>query len=167
MIQLLSLYFILAVLQLLFMNFKWARDIPSFQQLNSHNQKKLLQHSWSQLLILSLAQLPGLLDCQRMLENSPSCNSSCVQLLCDTVDTVSQLGLDGTEFTCLKALVLFNPHVPGLGQGEQLQVSRHSQPFKSEHLAWVLEDYFQLLLLQIEVLQDQTGLMLQEYCNSR
>ena len=105
------------------MNFKWARDIPSFQQLNSHNQKKLLQHSWSQLLILSLAQLPGLLDHQRMLDNSPSCNSSCVQQLCDTVDTVAQLGLDGTEFTCLKALVLFNPHVPGLGQGEHLQVT--------------------------------------------
>ena len=47
---------------------------------------------------------------------------------------VAGLGLDGTEFTCLKALVLFKPHVPGLGQGEQLQ---------------------------IEVLQDQTGLMLQ------
>ena len=45
--------------QLLFMNFKWARDIPSFQQLCSHNQKLLLQHSWSQLLVLSLAQLPG------------------------------------------------------------------------------------------------------------
>ena len=63
-----------------------------------------------------------------------------VELLTDTVDTVAGLGLDGTEFTCLKALVLFNPHVPGLGQGEQLQ---------------------------IEVLQDQTGLMLQEYCNSK
>ena len=45
--------------QLLFMNFKWARDVPSFQQLSSHNQKILLQHSWSQLLVLSLAQLPG------------------------------------------------------------------------------------------------------------
>ena len=63
-----------------------------------------------------------------------------VELLTDTVDTVAGLGLDGTEFTCLKALVLFNPHVPGLGQSEQLQ---------------------------IEVLQDQTGLMLQEYCNSK
>ena len=48
--------------QLLFMNFKWARDIPSFQQLSSHNQKILLQHSWSQLLVLSLAQLPGTLE---------------------------------------------------------------------------------------------------------
>ena len=44
------------------MNFKWARDIPSFQQLSSHNQKILLQHSWSQLLVLSLAQLPGTLE---------------------------------------------------------------------------------------------------------
>ena len=152
------------------MNFKWARDIPSFQQLSSHNQKILLQHSWSQLLVLSLAQLPGilfksysyficsnlrlesqisfkniqflgLLDRQRLLSiSSGSVPLAQVELLTDTVDTVAGLGLDGTEFTCLKALVLFNPHVPGLGQGEQLQ---------------------------IEVLQDQTGLMLQEYCNSK
>ena len=69
-----------------------------------------------------------------------SVSAAQVERLTDTVDTVSGPGLDGTEFTCLKALVLFNPHVPGLGQGEQLQ---------------------------IEVLQDQTGLMLQEYCNSK
>ena len=83
----------------------------------------------------------GLLDRQRLLSlSSGSVPLAQVELLTDTVDTVAGLGLDGTEFTCLKALVLFNPHVPGLGQGEQLQ---------------------------IEVLQDQTGLMLQEYCNSK
>ena len=43
--------------------------------------------------------------------------------LCDTVESVAQLALDGTEFTCLKALVLFNPHVAGLGGGEQVGVA--------------------------------------------
>ena len=106
------------------MNFKWARDIPSFQQLSSHNQKILLQHSWSQLLTLSLAQLPGLLDTDKILSSSQllSCSASAVQLLCDTVSAVGQLAMDPTEFTCLKALVLFNPHVSGLSQGEHLQV---------------------------------------------
>ena len=111
------------MLQLLFMNFKWARDIPSFQQLHSDNQQRLLQHSWSQLLLLSLAQLPGLLDKEKLLVSCTSCCPASIQLLCQTVEAVSQLGLDGTEFTCLKALVLFNPHVPGLAHGEHLQVT--------------------------------------------
>ena len=48
------------------------------------------------------------------------------------VARLTQLRLDHTEYTCLKALVLFKPEVVGLKQG-----------------------------LQVEVLQDQTHLMLQ------
>ena len=53
----------------------------------------------------------------------------------EMVTRISQLRLDHTEYTCLKALVLFKPEV--------LNLKQH---------------------LQVEVLQDQTHLMLQEYC---
>ena len=52
--------------------------------------------------------------------------------LTEMVARLTQLRLDHTEYTCLKALVLFKPEVVGLKQG-----------------------------LQVEVLQDQTHLMLQ------
>ena len=58
--------------------------------------------------------------------------------LCEIVARISQLRLDHTEYTCLKALVLFKPEVLSL-----------KQP------------------LQVEVLQDQTHLMLQEYCMAK
>ena len=51
------------------------------------------------------------------------------------VTRISQLRLDHTEYTCLKALVLFKPEV--------MKLKQH---------------------LQVEVLQDQAHLMLQEYC---
>ena len=55
-----------------------------------------------------------------------------VTQLTEMVARLNQLRLDHTEYTCLKALVLFKPEVVGLKQG-----------------------------LQVEVLQDQTHLMLQ------
>ena len=55
-----------------------------------------------------------------------------VTQLTEMVARLTQLRLDHTEYTCLKALVLFKPEVVGLKQG-----------------------------LQVEVLQDQTHLMLQ------
>ena len=42
------------------------------------------------------------MDKQRLLDSNISYNSDCIEQLCDTVETVAQLGLDGTEFTCLK-----------------------------------------------------------------
>ena len=39
------------------MSVKWARSIPSFQQLATSDQQLLLESSWSQLFILSLAQV--------------------------------------------------------------------------------------------------------------
>ena len=56
----------------------------------------------------------------------------------DVTSKLVNLRLDHTEFTCLKALALFKPDVCGL----------------RNHV-------------QVEVLQDQTHLMLQEYCNSK
>ena len=54
-------------LQLLFMNVRWARSIQSFQQLGPADQQLLLERSWSQLLILSLAQWGLALDRQQLL----------------------------------------------------------------------------------------------------
>ena len=114
--------------KLLFMSVKWARSIPSFQQLNSSDQAVLLQHCWSHLLILSLSQW--------QVNISLSSDTSDTELR-QAVSRISQLALDHTEFTCLKALVLFNPDTSGLSH-----------------------------TLQVEVLQDQTHLMLQEYCSA-
>ena len=71
---------------------------------------------------MTTCAVAGLLDKQRLAGAGLGAGPGLAQL-CDTVESVAQLALDGTEFTCLKALVLFNPHVAGLGGGEQVGVA--------------------------------------------
>ena len=123
------------------MSVRWAKSIPSFQQLGATDQQLLLESSWSQLFILSLAQWAVHLDKEQLLRdsftplNQQDELSDEITVLCEMVMRISQLRLDHTKFTCMKALVLFKPEV--------LNLKQH---------------------LQVEVLQDQTHLMLQEYC---
>ena len=117
---------------------KWAKSIPSFQQLPTSDQQLLLENSWSQLFILSLAQWSVVVDCEQLVRDSLASRSDQPGLgrdvteLREIVVKLSQLRLDHTEYTCLKALVLFKPEVSLIRQQ-----------------------------LQVEVLQDQTHLMLQ------
>jgi hypothetical protein len=65
------LYSIFILFQLLFMNVRWARSIQSFQQLTAGDQQLLLESSWSQLLILSLAQWGLVLSREQLVGSWP------------------------------------------------------------------------------------------------
>ena len=165
-----------STLQLLFMNFKWARDIPSFQQLNTHNQKRLLQSSWSQLLVLSLAQLPG--TCNVAADTRGRDLVRCCRFAGQAAAGGGGAGGGAGAGAALRhggergaaGAGRDRVHLP---QGARpLQPARggagrrraggrgHGRPLVTSNLSLPLQ-------LQIEVLQDQTGLMLQEYCSSR
>ena len=130
--------------KLLFMSIKWAKSVPSFLQLQESDQTLLLEESWAQLFIIGLAQWVIRFEENSLLRESfapredfPKLSADAKHLK-DVTSKLVNLRLDHTEFTCLKALVLFKPDVCGL----------------RNHV-------------QVEVLQDQTHLMLQEYCNSK
>ena len=130
--------------KLLFMSIKWAKSVPSFLQLQESDQTLLLEESWAQLFIIGLAQWVIRFEENNLLRESfapredfPKLSADAKHLK-DVTSKLVNLRLDHTEFTCLKALVLFKPDVCGL----------------RNHV-------------QVEVLQDQTHLMLQEYCNSK
>ena len=42
--------------KLLFMSVRWAKSIPSYNQLSQRDQAALLEDGWCQLFVLSLAQ---------------------------------------------------------------------------------------------------------------
>ena len=130
--------------KLLFMSIKWAKSVPSFLQLQESDQTLLLEESWAQLFIIGLAQWVIRFEENNLLRESfapredfPKLSADAKHLK-DVTSKLVNLRLDHTEFTCLKALALFKPDVCGL----------------RNHV-------------QVEVLQDQTHLMLQEYCNSK
>ncbi|KAG8244600.1 hypothetical protein J6590_019856 [Homalodisca vitripennis] len=128
--------------KLLYLSVRWARSIPSFQQLCSRDQGILLEDAWSALFILSAAQwfLPideGLLvqGCAAPPSRHPQLEEDARKLK-DIITKFSALRVDHTEYACLKALVLFKSEKRGL-----------REPF------------------HVELLQDQTHVMLHEYCS--
>ncbi|XP_035709277.1 orphan steroid hormone receptor 2 isoform X2 [Folsomia candida] len=127
--------------KLLFLSVKWARSVPSFLSLPSTDQTILLEEAWPELFLLSSAQWGLSIDDATLVAGSvvPRLRHetllSDVRILRETLTRISGIRPDHTELACLKALVLFKPESAKLREQ-----------------------------LQIELLQDQTHVMLQEYC---
>ena len=82
-------------------------------------QYNLLEHSWRELFLLSLAQWDVPLDTQSLLDCAGVKYDQSDENLASTVDEINQLratmerfrilAVDRTEYTCLKAIILFKP----------------------------------------------------------
>lgn len=87
--------------KLLFLAVRWARSIQSFLQLPIHDQRKLLENSWSQLFVITASQWGLNLDILAADKN--------LSLLNATITKFKMMRVDQTEAACLKALLLFEP----------------------------------------------------------
>ncbi|XP_057657413.1 nuclear receptor subfamily 2 group E member 1-like [Diorhabda carinulata] len=130
--------------KLLFLSIKWARTIPSFLQLSYGDQSILLEESWNELFVLTAAQWAFPVDEAILLNNAVAPTSRHVLLeedarkLREIITRLNLLRVDHTEHACLKALVLFKAESRGLCEPAH-----------------------------VELLQDQTHVMLHEYCAQR
>lgn len=89
----------------------WALSIPAFQSLSTRDQTLLLEETLSDLLILVILQHCHLSGTTFLASQIAQhfINPSDHHLLKDIIKHVETLRLDQTEFTCLKALLLFRP----------------------------------------------------------
>ncbi|KAK5646021.1 hypothetical protein RI129_004485 [Pyrocoelia pectoralis] len=130
--------------KLLFLAVKWARTIPSFLQLSYRDQSILLEESWSELFILTAAQWTLPVDEALLVNNAVVPSSRQIELeedarkLHEIITRLTLLRVDHTEHACLKALVLFKADSRGLCEPNH-----------------------------VELLQDQTHVMLHEYCSQK
>jgi hypothetical protein len=146
--------------KLLFLAIKWARSIPSFLQLSYRDQSILLEESWSELFVLTAAQWAFPVDESKrfcrprlvfhfslvalLVSNAIAPTSRHAALeedarrLREIITRLTLLRVDHTEHACLKALVLFKSECRGLCEPSH-----------------------------VELLQDQTHVMLHEYCSQR
>ncbi|GJQ70372.1 hypothetical protein Trydic_g22803 [Trypoxylus dichotomus] len=128
--------------KLLFLAIKWARTIPSFLQLSYRDQSILLEESWSELFVLTAAQWALSVDEALLVSNAmaPTARHSALEenarKLREIISRLTLLRVDHTEHACLKALVLFKAECRGLCEPTH-----------------------------VELLQDQTHVMLHEYCS--
>lgn len=90
-----------AASKILFLAIRWAKSIPSFNQLPSVEQKKLLNECWSELFIIAAAQWGLCVD--EMASN----NSHYLKQLQGFIKHFSHMKIDHFEAACLKALILF------------------------------------------------------------
>ncbi|XP_075213695.1 photoreceptor-specific nuclear receptor-like [Lycorma delicatula] len=130
--------------RLLSLSVKCARSIPSFMQLSPRDQSTLLEETWSELFVLSAAQWMLHVDEAFLVRGCLAPVSRHLVLeedarkLRETITKFSAMRVDHTEYACLKALILFKAETRGLREP-----------------------------VHIELLQDQTHIMLHEYCMTR
>ncbi|XP_067125859.1 nuclear receptor subfamily 2 group E member 1-like isoform X1 [Centruroides vittatus] len=114
--------------RLLFMVIRWVKCLPTFQTLSKSDQVILLEESWKDLFLLNMAQWSVTLDLLATLPRStlPVSRPPAEQKTEDTSYIIDfhyiqeimrrfrQLSPDGTECSCLKAIVLFKPETMSL-----------------------------------------------------
>ncbi|XP_033732324.1 nuclear receptor subfamily 5 group A member 2-like isoform X1 [Pecten maximus] len=111
--------------QLLFLMVEWARTSVYFKEFKVEDQMKMLQHSWSEILILDLVHrlVREIWSGEVTLESGQKLALDCLDKLGladakdrirDLIRKMRDLKIDVNEYLCLKYLILLNPDVPGL-----------------------------------------------------
>ncbi|KAJ8961283.1 hypothetical protein NQ318_008968 [Aromia moschata] len=177
--------------KLLFLAIKWARTIPSFLQLSYRDQSILLEESWSELFVLTAAQWALPVDEAFLISNAvaPSSRHSVLEedarRLREVITRLNLLRVDHTEHACLKALVLFKA-VQSRYDNRNLFISTAKANDAPRRAALAASPPGDLSLIihasllaclkecrglceptHVELLQDQTHVMLHEYCGQR
>ncbi|XP_071354384.1 photoreceptor-specific nuclear receptor [Trachinotus anak] len=130
--------------RLLFMSVKWAKNLPVFAHLPFRDQVILLEEAWSEMFLLCAIQwslpmdrcpllsLPDLSPTQQTKTNLPTTE---LRLLEEVFNRFKALGVDPTEFACLKAIVLFKPETHSLKDPEQVEnLQDQSQVLLGQHI---------------------------------
>ncbi|GAB1607050.1 nuclear receptor subfamily 5 group A member 2-like, partial [Argonauta hians] len=118
--------------QCLFLMVEWARYSFFFKELKVENQMKLLQNSWSELLILDFLyrQLNTTSTSEFTLASGHRLNADFFdkiglgdmrERLQDLIKKMRELKIDENEYVCLKYLVLLNPDVGGVESRQLLE----------------------------------------------
>ncbi|XP_054723575.1 nuclear receptor subfamily 2 group E member 1-like, partial [Uloborus diversus] len=109
--------------RLLFMNVKWVKSVPAFMALPVKDQLLLVQESWKELFLLSCAQFNLPLDVNHQLSASGLSASDDAEKIATIVKEANvfhdillqfkHMMVDQTEYSCMKAIVLFKTEFSG------------------------------------------------------
>ncbi|XP_076454940.1 nuclear receptor subfamily 5 group A member 2-like isoform X2 [Babylonia areolata] len=121
--------------QLLFLMVEWARDSPFFKEIQVEDQMKLLQHSWSEILILDFVyrQVHGYWGTELVMPNGSRFNLDTLDKLglgdvrvrlFELIKKCTELKVDNSEYMCLKFLILLNPDISGLENRQYIEQSQ-------------------------------------------
>ena len=105
--------------RVLFMNVRWAQNVPAFTSLPYKDQLLLLDASWRELFILSAAQFALPVEFAALQCRDVSVLSE-LKHFQEAIAKFQALNVDATEFACLRAIVLLKTCVSsGESDGEK------------------------------------------------
>ncbi|EEB17641.1 Nuclear hormone receptor FTZ-F1, putative [Pediculus humanus corporis] len=118
--------------QNLFSQVDWARNSIFFKDLKVDDQMKLLQHSWSDMLVLDHLhqRMHNNLPDETTLPNGQKFDLLCLGLLgvptladhfTDLTNKLQDLKFDVSDYICVKFLLLLNPDVRGISNRKHVQ----------------------------------------------
>ncbi|KAJ2954159.1 hypothetical protein O0L34_g2387 [Tuta absoluta] len=117
-----------AAARLLFMNVKWAKNVPAFTSLSLSDRLLLLEESWRDLFVVGCAQFLYPMDLKVLLnEKNPRVESKEVEDFEKALAELVKICPDNHEYACLRAIVLFKTNFgekSGSGSPSQVETKR-------------------------------------------
>ncbi|CAG0881879.1 unnamed protein product [Darwinula stevensoni] len=118
--------------RLLFLSIHWAKTIPLFQALSQETREALIRGCWSELFTLGMAQCHDVMGLKKILStiithlqlalNHDSIPVQKINQVAEHIARIRELvtsmvrmEVDAKEFACLKAILLFSPDLPSIG----------------------------------------------------
>nr|CAD7604930.1 unnamed protein product [Timema genevievae] len=161
--------------RLLFMNVKWAKNVPAFTNLHFKDQLMLLESSWRELFVLGAAQFllpmelgPLIASCGALSDSERALALlQEVKVFQDTIDKFRAMTVDPHEYACLRAIVLFKTAFNGSSSpvsstsGPSCPSSSPTSTTTTTGDAKTLRD-----VLAVAALQDHTQLTLNKYIST-
>ncbi|XP_067947237.1 nuclear receptor subfamily 2 group E member 1-like [Watersipora subatra] len=110
--------------KLLYIAINWLRHLPSFRILPAADQVALLEDSWADLFVISLAQWKLPFNHLPMLAKNMGSLTLDLIKITSLTSKIDLHRLDSTEYACLKALAVFKPSCRNLSESSRVLVER-------------------------------------------
>eukprot|EP00112_Aurelia_sp_Birch-Aquarium-sp1_P005232 Seg1592.3 transcript_id=Seg1592.3/GoldUCD/mRNA.D3Y31 product="Nuclear receptor subfamily 2 group E member 1" protein_id=Seg1592.3/GoldUCD/D3Y31 len=111
--------------RLLFLIVQWARQLPMFLSLTVRDQIYLLEESWAELFILAASQWPLLPRQLASIAAKGNLDEDAVETMRavdDIIQRFQALRTDTNEYSCLKAICLFEPGTVGITDPQSVEI---------------------------------------------
>lgn len=131
--------------RLLFMNVRWAQHVPAFTSLPYRDQMTLLEETWRELFVLSAAQFHLAVE-KACAADMPVPVLAELKAFQDAMQKFQSMGVDGTEFACLRAIVLLKTTLNSEEQEDGSRMPMYSRELRDQAAINALQDQAQLTL---------------------
>ncbi|XP_061382529.1 nuclear receptor subfamily 2 group E member 1-like isoform X1 [Danaus plexippus] len=136
-----------AAARLLFMNVKWAKNVPAFSSLSLQDRLILLEESWRDLFVIGSAQFLYPLDLKVLVNTKHTkVDSKHIADFEKALIELTKMHPDNNEYACLRAIVLFKTNFNAVHTNSLPQSHIEIKKLKDLPAVASLQDHSQAVL---------------------